>query len=482
MYSFFAGLGILLAGYLLYGRWAGRLFGADARRTTPALNQFDGVDFVPINWKKAFLIEFLNIAGLGPIFGAILGATYGPVAFIWIALGAVFIGGIHDYFSGMLSMRNQGRSIPEIVGQYLGDGFRQFMRGFTVLLMILVGAVFITGPAEILAGFWKDQGFLSHTVFWAGIIVVYYVLATLLPIDKIIGRIYPLFGLAMLIMAVGILFGMMLEGYLVNIPEVVPSNLINMKSNAAANPIFPMLFITIACGAISGFHSTQAPLMARCLTSEKYGVRVFYGAMITEGLVAMIWAAIAMAFFGTVKGLNEAVAHKNPASIVNEISITLLGKIGGLLAILGVVAAPITSGDTAFRSARLIVSDFLKLSQKKIGHRLIISIPLFIIGVGLTLFKFEIIWRYMAWANQTLATIVLWAITVYLYREGKAYILAGLPAIFMTTVVSTYILMAPIGFGLSSGTALILMSLATVLITLYFGYFMRRLKLSSLHY
>ncbi|MGC8864567.1 MAG: carbon starvation CstA family protein [Bacteroidales bacterium] len=482
MISFFVGLGILLAGYLLYGRLAGRLLGADASRATPATTLADGVDFVPINWKKAFLIEFLNIAGLGPIFGAILGATYGPVAFIWIALGAVFIGGIHDYFSGMLSMRNQGRSIPEIVGQYLGNGFRQFMRAFTVLLMILVGAVFITGPAEILAGFWKGQGIISQTVFWASIIVVYYIFATLLPIDKIIGRIYPLFGLAMLIMAVGILAGMMMEGYLVNIPEAVPSHFINMKSNAAANPIFPMLFITIACGAISGFHSTQAPLMARCLTNEKYGVRVFYGAMITEGLVAMIWAAIAMAFFGSVKGLNEAVAQKNPASIVNEISLTLLGKFGGLLAILGVVAAPITSGDTAFRSARLIVADFLNLSQKKISHRIIISVPLFIIGVSLTLFKFEIIWRYMAWANQTLATIVLWAITVYLYRERKAYFLAGLPAIFMTTVVTAYILMAPIGFGLSSDTALILMGIATIFITLYFGYFMRRLRPSSLHY
>ncbi|MEJ5302471.1 MAG: carbon starvation protein A [Bacteroidales bacterium] len=475
MYSFFIGLLILLAGYLLYGKLAGRLFGADPNISTPATTQADGVDYVPINWKKAFLIEFLNIAGLGPIFGAILGATYGPVAFIWIAFGAVFIGGIHDYFSGMLSMRNGGKSIPEIVGQHLGSGFRQFMRAFTVILMILVGAVFITGPAEILAGFWKDTGLLSQTVFWAGIIVFYYVLATLLPIDKIIGRIYPIFGLAMLIMAVGILVSMIAEGYLANIPEAVPSNLINMKTKAAASPIFPMLFITIACGAISGFHSTQAPLMARCLTSEKYGVRVFYGAMITEGLVAMIWAAIAMAFFGTIKGLNDAVDTQNPASIVNNISITLMGKIGGLLAILGVVAAPITSGDTAFRSARLIVADFLKLSQIKISHRLLISIPLFIIGVGLTLFKFEIIWRYMAWANQTLATIVLWAITVYLYKERKAYLLAAIPAVFMTTVVTTYILMAPIGFGLSANRAMPLMGLITVFIMLYFGYFMKHL-------
>ncbi len=476
MYSFFIGLGILLAGYFIYGRLAGRLFGADPSRPTPATLQKDGVDYVPINWKKAFLIEFLNIAGLGPIFGAILGATYGPVAFIWIAFGAVFIGGIHDYFSGMLSMRNGGRSIPEIVGQYLGNGFRQFMRAFTVILMILVGAVFITGPAEILAGFWKDTAILSQTIFWATLIVIYYVLATLLPIDKIIGRIYPIFGLAMLIMAIGILGGMLMEGYLYNITEAVPANLINMKTNAAASPIFPMLFITIACGAISGFHSTQAPLMARCLSSEKYGVRVFYGAMITEGLVAMIWAAIAMAFFGTVRGLNDALASHNPASIVNNISITLMGKIGGLLAILGVVAAPITSGDTAFRSARLIVADFLKLSQIKISHRLMISLPLFIIGVGLTLFKFEIIWRYMAWANQTLATIVLWAITVYLFREGKAYQLAAIPAVFMTAVVTTYILMAPIGFGLSSGYALPLMGLITVLIMLYFGYFMKQLR------
>ncbi len=477
MFSFFLGMGILLAGYLFYGQWAGRLFGVDPQRATPAQSQVDGIDFVPINWKKAFLIEFLNIAGLGPIFGAILGATYGPVAFIWIAFGAVLIGGIHDFFSGMLSMRNQGRSIPEIVGENLGNGFRQFMRAFTVILMILVGAVFITGPAEILAGFWKNHSILSQSVFWAGIIVVYYVFATLLPIDKIIGRIYPLFGLAMLIMALGILSSMMLEGYLINIPEAVPSNLINMKSNAAVSPIFPMLFITIACGAISGFHSTQAPLMARCLTNEKYGVRVFYGAMITEGFVAIIWAAIAMAFFGSIKGLNEAVNTQNPAAIVNNISITLMGQIGGLLAILGVVAAPITSGDTAFRSARLIVADFLRLSQTKITYRLVISIPLFIVGVGLTLFKFEIIWRYMAWANQTLATIVLWAITVYLYRMGKAYLMAAIPAIFMTAVVITYILMAPIGFGLSAARALPLMGLITILIIVYFSYFMRQPRL-----
>jgi len=445
MITFLLSIAALLLGYFLYGRLVERIFGIDPSRQTPAQSMNDGVDFVPMKWGRIFLIQFLNIAGLGPIFGAIAGAVWGPVAFLWIVLGCIFAGAAHDYFSGMMSLRMNGLSIPEIVGRIMGNGTKQFMRVFTVAMMILVGAVFIIGPARILSGL--TSGFLSVAV-WSAIIFVYYVLATLLPIDKLIGRIYPFFGFAMLFMAVGIGGMMIING--LPIPELTADNLRNLNADAGRFPIFPMLFVTIACGAISGFHSTQSPLMARCITNERYGRRVFYGAMITEGLVALIWAAVAMSFFGGVRELNTVMAEQkgNAAWIVNEISNSLLGRVGAVLAILGVVAAPITSGDTAFRSARLIVADFLKMKQDKIRNRLMITIPLFIIGFLLTQVDFAIIWRYMAWSNQTLATIVLWTITVYLFNERKFYWVMLLPAIFMTAVVSSYILVAPEGFSL----------------------------------
>ncbi|MCK5703832.1 MAG: carbon starvation protein A, partial [Cyclobacteriaceae bacterium] len=332
----------------------------------PAYSLKDGVDYVPLPWWRIFLIQFLNIAGLGPIFGAVAGAMWGPVAFIWIVLGSVFAGAVHDYFSGMLSIKHKGLSITEIVGIYLGNGTKQFMRGFTVLLMVLVGTVFIMGPAKILSGL--TPGFISMT-FWVWVVFIYYLLATMLPINKIIGRIYPIFGLSLLFMAVGLIIALFVKGY--HIPELNLDNLQNYHINANQFPIFPMLFITIACGAISGFHATQSPLMARCITNEKYGRRVFYGAMISEGVVALIWAAISMSFFGGIRELNEVMTANsgNAAFIVNEISNSLLGKIGGVLALLGVVAAPITSGDTAFRSARLIVADFLNYKQEPIKNR-----------------------------------------------------------------------------------------------------------------
>lgn len=443
MITFFISILALILGYLIYSRFVEKIFGADPKRTTPAIRLEDGVDFVPMGWGKIFLIQFLNIAGLGPIFGAIAGAMWGPVAFLWIVLGAIFAGAVHDYFSGMLSIKHDGLSIPEIVGKYLGTGIKQFMRGFTVILMILVGAVFIMGPAKILSGF--TSSVVGYT-FWIWLIFAYYLMATLLPIDKLIGRIYPIFGVALLFMAVGISISLIANQY--SIPELTPRNLVNMNQEANKFPIFPMLFITIACGAISGFHSTQAPLMARCLKNEKLGRRVFYGAMITEGVVALIWAAAAMSFFGGVGALNDVMREQNgnAAWAVNEISNSLLGKIGGILAILGVVAAPITSGDTAFRSARLIVADFLKIKQVKIQNRLAVSIPLFILGYLLTQIDFSIVWRYFAWSNQTLATIVLWAIAVYLIRENKFYWIALIPAVFMTAVTSTYVLIAPEGF------------------------------------
>ena len=447
MITFFLSIIALVIGYLVYGTFVEKVFGIDTSRPTPATTMTDGVDYVPMKWSKIFLIQFLNIAGLGPIFGAIAGAVWGPVAFLWIVFGAIFAGAVHDFISGMMSLRMNGLSIHEIVGRYMGNGVKQFMSLFTVAMMILVGAVFIMGPAKILSGL--TTGYVGVTA-WATIIFIYYVMATMLPIDKLIGRIYPFFGFAMLFMAVGIGGSMIVNG--LPIPELIPANLVNMNANPGKFPIFPMLFVTIACGAISGFHSTQSPLMARCITTEKYGRRVFYGAMITEGLVALIWAAVAMSFFGGVRELNDVLALQkgNAAWIVNEISNTLLGRFGAVLAILGVVAAPITSGDTAFRSARLIVADFLKFDQKSIKNRLILTTPLFTIGFLLTQIDFAIIWRYMAWSNQTLATIVLWAITIYLATERKLYWITLIPAVFMSAVVSAYILVAPEGFEINT--------------------------------
>jgi len=443
--TFFTSITVLILGYLFYSRFIERIEHIDPSRKTPAYKLNDGVDYVPMPWWRVFLIQFLNIAGLGPIFGAIAGAMWGPVAFLWIVLGSVFAGAVHDYFSGMLSIRHNGLSITEIVGIYLGNGVKQFMRGFTVILMVLVGAVFIMGPAKILAGLTPES--LTMT-FWVWVVFVYYLLATMLPIDKIIGRLYPLFGFALLFMATGLISALFIKGY--NIPELSLENFRNFHVDSEKFPVFPMMFITIACGAISGFHSTQSPLMARCITSEKLGRRVFYGAMITEGIVAMIWAAIGMSFYGGVNHLNTVMTEHqgNAAYLVNEISNSLLGRFGAVLALLGVVAAPITSGDTAFRSARLIVADFLKFKQGPLKNRLFISIPLFTAGFLLTCINFDIIWRYFAWSNQTLAMVVLWAITVYLAQNRKLFWVTLIPAVFMTAVTSTYLLFAPEGFSL----------------------------------
>lgn len=460
MITFLLSILALIAGYIVYGAFVEKVFGVDSKRPTPAVTLRDGVDYIPMGWGKIFLIQFLNIAGLGPIFGAIAGALWGPVAFFWIVFGNILAGAVHDYFSGMLSVRNDGKSIPEIVGDYLGNGFRQFMRIFTVLLMVLVGAVFVVGPVGIL----NNMANLGISV-WTAAVFIYYILATLLPVDKIIGKIYPVFGFAMLFMAIGIFSGIMSGGF--EIPEVWPSGLINMHGDADKYPVFPLLFITIACGAISGFHSTQSPLMARCITNEKLGRRVFYGAMVAEGIVALIWAAAGMAFFGGIQELNVVMAeHKgNAAWVVNEISNSLLGKAGGLLALIGVVVAPITSGDTAFRSARLIIADFLKLKQGPMRNRLLITVPLFVVGFVITQVDFAIIWRYMAWSNQTLATIVLWAITVYLFKDNKPYLITLIPGVFMTAVVSTYLFIAPEGFALPKNISYVAGGVITLIIT-----------------
>ncbi|CAK7015007.1 MAG: hypothetical protein PETM_00584 [Petrimonas sp.] len=446
MITFILSLAILLAGYIFYSRYLERLMEADSGRPTPAISMSDGVDFVPMPWWRVLLIQFLNIAGLGPIFGAIAGALWGPVAFVWIVLGTVFAGAVHDYFSGMLSVRHNGLSITEVIGIYLGNEARQLMRVFTIVLLVLVGVVFISGPAGILASL--TPATLDFR-FWVWAIFIYYILATLLPIDKIIGKIYPVFGFALLFMAVSLMIALIIKGYA--IPELTSGNWQNFHYDKEKFPIFPMLFITIACGAISGFHATQSPLMARCMKNEKEGRKVFYGAMVIEGVVALIWAAISMSFFGGIRELGEVmVAQKgNAAWVVNEISNSLLGKVGAVLAILGVVAAPITSGDTAFRSARLTVGDLLGFNQKPVRNRLVITIPLFAVGFMLTKINFDVVWRYFAWSNQTLATVVLWTITVYLFQKRKTYWITLLPALFMTAVVTTYIMLAPEGFALS---------------------------------
>ncbi|GHV00452.1 carbon starvation protein CstA [Bacteroidia bacterium] len=446
MITFVICLALLVASYFTYGRYLERRFGADDSRPAPCRTHYDGVDYLPLPTWKAFLIQLLNIAGLGPIFGALLGATYGPVAFLWITLGGIFMGAVQDYFSGMISMENKGLSLPEIVGKYLGLSVKQVMRGFTVALMVLVGAVFMSGPAGLLAGLsgltTLHLGGITIPNFWVWVILVYYVVATLLPIDKIIGRIYPVFGAALLFMAIGILGAIFFGGYAV--PELTLSTLTNMKSNAADFPIVPTLFVTIACGAISGFHATQSPMIARCLTRESHGRPVFFGAMIAESAIALIWAAVGMSFFGGVHELGDALAAHDwsAAWAVDTISHTTLGRIGGLLAILGVVAAPISTGDTAFRSARLIVADFLHIKQTRFVNRLCISVPLFIIGYVITLLRFDVVWRYFAWANQTLAVAALWTIAVYLLQRRQNCLVALLPALFMTFITTTYLFTA----------------------------------------
>ena len=445
MISFITAVIVLILGYFIISKACERILGIDNKRETPAHTMRDGVDYVPLPLWKTFLIQFLNIAGLGPIFGAVAGALWGPVSFVWIVTGTLLAGGVHDYFSGMLSLRHRGESITEISGYYLGSWVKQFMRIFSVILLIMVGTVFIMGPAKILLNLTEGFGGL---LFWLSLIFTYYILSTILPIDKLIGKIYPVFGAALLFMALGIVIMMFYKG--LPIPEITLANLGNMHREAEKFPIFPFVFVTIACGAISGFHATQSPLMARCMTSEGQGRQVFFGTMVTEGVVALIWAAIAMCFFGSVGALNEKMADSggNAALIVSLISNSLLGKIGGALAILGVVAAPVTSGDTAFRSARLIIADLFKYNQTSLLNRLIVAVPLFLLAIGLLNLDFSIIWRYFAWTNQTLATIVLWTITVFLYKENKFYLIAMVPAVFMTAVIVTYILIAPEGFSM----------------------------------
>ena len=437
MISFIVSIIALVVGYMIYGKVVEKVFDPDPNSLTPAKRLEDGVDYVEMDIKKTFLIQFLNIAGTGPIFGAVAGAMWGPAAFIWIVFGCIFAGAVHDYLIGMMSLRRDGASVAELVGENLGNGAKQLMRVFSVVLLVLVGVVFVTSPAAIL----NDLTGVDKLVL-IGIIIAYYLVATVLPIDKVIGKIYPIFGVALLIMAVGIGFGIVIQGY--DIPEIAFHNF-----HPKGQSVFPYLCISIACGAISGFHATQSPMMARCLGNETQGRKVFYGAMICEGIVALIWAAAAMSFFGGTPGLGVALSKGGAAVVVNKISGTVLGKVGGALAILGVVACPITSGDTAFRSARLTIADAIGYKQGPIANRFIVAIPLFAIGVALCFIDFNILWRYFSWSNQTLATIALWAAAAYLAKLGKAYLMAAIPATFMTVVVTSYILIAPEGFKMS---------------------------------
>ena len=436
---------VLVLGYIFYGKLITGVFQPDDR-VTPAYTKEDGVDFVPMKTWKAFLVQLLNIAGTGPIFGALMGACFGPIVFLWIVFGAILGGGVHDFMSGMISERHDGASIAELSGIYLGPVVQKIMRGFTVLLLLLTGTVFVTSPAALLS--MLTPGFMDTTV-WIIVILIYYVLATLLPIDKIIGRLYPVFGAVLILMAAGILFGIIYGGY--TIPEI---NFTNMHPDDL--PVWPYMFVTVACGAISGFHSTQSPLMAKCITSEKVGKPVFYGAMLSESVIALVWAAGGVAFYGVTGGLSEAISDYGQSGVVYDIAHGMLGTVGGILAIVGVVACPITSGDTAFRSARLILAEALKLDQKKLKNRLLVTIPLLVIGAILTQLDFNVLWRYFSWSNQTLAMIALWVATVYLIKTKKHKItslLTAVPAAFMSAVSLTYILMAKEGFGIKKEIA-----------------------------
>ena len=448
MITFTFALVLLIVGYLVYGAYVNKVFGPDDRET-PAVAMADGVDFIPMPTWKIFMIQFLNIAGLGPIFGAIMGAQFGTASYLWIVLGTIFAGAVHDFFSGSLSIRNGGESLPEIIGRYLGPTMKKITCIFTLILMILVAAVFVSGPAELIAGMTPDW---MNAQFWIIVIFLYFILATMLPVDKIIGKIYPLFAFALLFMAGGILVMLYVKNP--DLPEIWNG----FGTKYEKNPIFPMMFISIACGAISGFHGTQSPLMARCIKSERHCRPIFYGAMVAEGIVALIWAAAATCFFQE-NGIIDAVTGKafSGAAVATRISNEWLGTFGGILALLGIVAAPITSGDTALRSARLIAADFLNFDQRPISKRLMICIPIFLITIGVLVYSlsdtegFKIIWRYFAWCNQTLAVFTLWAITVYLVKEKKNFYISFLPALLMTLVCSTYICIAPEGLSLPQG-------------------------------
>ena len=475
MITFLISLVALVIGYIVYGHFIEKIFAPDDR-VTPAVSKADGIDYIALPTWKVFMIQFLNIAGTGPIFGAIMGAKFGPSAYLWIVFGCIFAGAVHDYMVGMLSMRNDGASCPEIVGKYLGDGARKLMLVFSVILLLMVGTVFVFSPATIL------HTYGGSTLMWVIIIFIYYILATMLPIDKIIGRFYPIFAFSLLFMAAGLMAVLFIKWPA--LPEVWThlENMGKVADSSFTDEIFPCLFITIACGALSGFHATQSPLMARCLKSEKMGRPVFYGSMITEGIVALVWATVSMYFFygeptpgyEVINAVGNNGIHTQAPDLVKIMCNDWLGIVGGVLAVLGVVAAPITSGDTAFRSARLIIAEAFNINQRPIAKRLLVCLPLFAASLALLVWQiedqngFNTIWQYFGWSNQTLAVIMLWAITAYLVRQKKAFVITLIPALFMTSVCATFLFISKQAFHLAEPIAYSLGGICTVIALVWF--------------
>lgn len=485
MYTFVAGVLALILGYFVYGKIVSKVFGTDDSRPTPAITHRDNIDYVPMATWKVYLIQFLNIAGTGPIFGAILGILYGPSAYIWIVLGCLFGGAVHDYLAAMISLRQNGLSLPEIIGQQLGNSAKVILRVLTLVLMIMVGAAFTMTPAGLIASLTPSWGVCGTALFWTIIIFAYYLLASLLPINKVIGNIYPVFGFVLILMAVMVLLGIFTHsGFMPEITEAFTNHHPQQEM-----PLFPGICITISCGAVSGFHATQSPMMARCLKKESLARPVFYGAMVTEGLIAMIWAGAAILFVSGlgVEGatpyeqvlnyLTDNGAHTpNPTILINALCNSWFGSVGAVLAILGVVFAPITTGDTALRSARLILADALHINQSKLLKRMVVLLPVFALSIVLTCVEFNVLWRYLAWINQTLAVFTLWAITLYLAKEKKAYLVSLVPAAWMTAVCSTYILIAPEGFAIDATPSTIAGCVVTIFCLMMFHRFLIKNK------
>ena len=442
MVSFFVCLAILIIGYFTYGRVIEHIYGPDDRET-PAVRINDGVDFVVMPKWKLFLVQLLNIAGLGPIYGALAGAQWGPAVFLWITFGTILAGAVHDFSVGFISMRHDGTSVSELTGMYLGNFMKQVMRVFSVILLVMVGTVFAVGPASLISmliGKNGGSGLLTNSYFWLAVVLIYYFIATFVPIDKIIGKIYPIFGICLIIMAIGVGVGIFTHGY--TIPEITLQNL-----HPAKTPIWPVMFVSVACGAISGFHATQSPLMARCCKSEKQSHIVFYGAMVSEGIIALIWAAAGCAVYertgGLTTGLTQMLTDAGQAGTVYDVCTKTMGGVGIVLAMIGVIACPITSGDTSFRSARLVIADWFKIDQKSYSKRLVICVPLLAAGALISQLDYQVVWRYFSWSNQTLAMIALWTASMYLFKNKKLFWVTALPATFMTAVSVTYFFYAP---------------------------------------
>ncbi|MBP5534426.1 MAG: carbon starvation protein A [Alphaproteobacteria bacterium] len=431
----------LVLGYVVYGTFVEKVWGI-TKNPTPAMKHPDGVDYVPFPTYKAFLIQFLNIAGLGPVFGAILGAVYGPVCLLWIVFGCIFAGAVHDYLSGMLSLKHDGKSLIYLMEIYFGKYVKYLALFLLIAMLLLVGTIFAKSPADMLG-----QLTSSSVWIWLAIVFGYYFVATLLPIDKLIGRFYPLFALCLLGSSICLIVVLFLK----DVPPFLNFELANQHPKGL--PLFPLVFVTIACGAISGFHATQSPMIARCLTDEKYGRPVFYGAMITEGVVALIWATLGICFYPSTTALFNAVGEVQPGGVVSQIATGLLGNVGGIVTIASVIILAITTGDTCFRSARLILADFLKLPQEKIRWRLILSVVVLCGGISLSVMNVSKIWQYFGWFNQTLAMFTLWLTTVYLYKEKKFFWISLVPASFMTAVSVAYIVYDKLFLNLSADIA-----------------------------